>query len=192
LRKKRIMADQGKEGLLSPYLRAQRLKAARPFLRGKVLDVGCGSGVLASLVAAADYFGVDRDEAIVAAARRAFPGHRFDASLPAHGMAFDTVVSLAVIEHVADPAAFLRELKGYLSPTAEARIICTTPHPSVDWVHAAGARLGLFSWSAHEEHQALLDEGALRLAGRNAGLEMAVYRRFLFGANQVATFHHAD
>lgn len=185
------MADQGSEGLLSPYLRNQRLKAALPFLKGRILDFGCRSGALASLVPAENYSGVDVDDECVRAARRAFPHHQFMTSLAGQDADFDTVVSLAVIEHVADPADFLRELKSHLARKPDARIVCTTPHPSIDWVHAAGARIGLFSWSAHQEHQALLDADALRRAGREAGLEMVEYRRFLFGANQIAAFRHA-
>ena len=44
------MADQGTEGILSPYLRRKRIQAATPYLKGGVLDVGCGGGVLATLV----------------------------------------------------------------------------------------------------------------------------------------------
>lgn len=185
------MADQGSEGLLSPFLRHQRLRAVRPFLKGRVLDMGCGSGLLAAFVPAGNYFGVDYDQSVITAARSAYPGHHFGTSLPDGGAIFDTVVALAVIEHVADPVAFLRDLKQCLACRSEARIICTTPHPSVEWVHAAGARLGLFSWSANEEHNSLLDENTLRLAGGSAGLEMVIYRRFLFGANQIAAFRHA-
>ena len=41
------MADQGAEGLFSPFLRSRRLKAACPYIKGRVLDVGCGTGALA-------------------------------------------------------------------------------------------------------------------------------------------------
>jgi hypothetical protein len=34
------MADQGSEGLLSPFLRRKRILAVKPYLRGRVLDVG--------------------------------------------------------------------------------------------------------------------------------------------------------
>jgi len=40
----KIVADQGNEGLLSPFLRWRRIRAVLPYIRGCVLDVvGCGS-----------------------------------------------------------------------------------------------------------------------------------------------------
>jgi 2-polyprenyl-3-methyl-5-hydroxy-6-metoxy-1,4-benzoquinol methylase len=186
------MADQGKEGLLSPYLRNKRIKAAQPFLKGRVLDFGCGSGALAALIPPSDYCGIDRDPDSLEIARNEHPEHRFDTAQVTAGERFDTVVSLAVIEHVADPAEFLHMLKQSLVSSAEARIVCTTPHPAVDWVHTAGAKIGLFSASANEEHEALLNRDSLRAAGQEAGLEMAEYHRFLFGANQIVVFKHND
>ena len=44
------MADQGTEGLLSPMLRHMRIEKAKPYLNGKVLDIGCGSGALAKFI----------------------------------------------------------------------------------------------------------------------------------------------
>jgi 2-polyprenyl-3-methyl-5-hydroxy-6-metoxy-1,4-benzoquinol methylase len=186
------MADQASEGLLSPFHREQRLKAARPFLKGSVLDLGCGSGALARHVDPDRYLGIDMDVSSVEAARKAFPSHRFQNLKHIDQGGFDTVVALAVIEHVPSPAAFLKELKGNLARKPEATIVCTTPHPSMDFVHWIGSRLGLFSSSANEEHEDLLDRRALEEAGREAGLVMTDYRRFLFGANQIAVYAAAD
>lgn len=182
------MADQGAEGLLSPYLRRQRFAAARPFLRGRVLDVGCGAGGLAEWVEGDAYLGVEVDALSRDRARAAHPRHRFVAGLSEVEGVFDTVLALAVIEHVNDPAAFLATLAAHLHRAPEARVVVTTPHPSVDWVHDAGAAVGLFSRHANEEHEDLLDRHKLRAAGAAAGLKMLSYRRFLFGANQIASF----
>lgn len=178
------MADQGSEGFLSPFLRDRRIAAAKPFLSGRVLDVGCGSGLLASLVDPQDYVGVDIDRRSLDIARAKYPAHTFKQGDP-YGK-FDTIVALAVIEHVPSPSSFLAGLKPLLSP--EGKIVCTTPHPSMDWTHWIGARLGVFSRSANDEHEELLNRGRLHEAGRSAGLEMRVYKRFLMGANQIAVF----
>ncbi len=182
------MADQGAEGLLSPWLRKKRIAAARPYQRGRVLDFGCGSGALAALVPSDRYLGVDRDEPSLRQARSRFPTHRFSASLPAPEDKFDSIVSLAVIEHVSDPAALLRSLSAHLNQSDAARLIVTTPHPSVAWIHGLGAAIGLFSRHASEEHEALLDRVMLESAGAQAGLKIVAYRRFLFGANQIAVY----
>src|SRR3546814_10302750 len=86
------------------------------------------------------------------------------------------------------PSVFLATLRKYLSGAPSARIIITTPHPSVDWVHHLGAKFGLFSQHADEEHEELLDEQKLRQAGDTAALELISYKRFLWGANQLAIY----
>ena len=185
------MADQGSEGLLSPWLRQERIEAARPYLAGTVLDVGCGSGSLAEHVHADRYCGVDIDADSLAIARANYPEYRFLDALPEAAPAFDTIVSLAVIEHVPDPGQFLTELKARLNTTTDCRIVITTPRPAVDWVHTAGSAIGLFSGHASEEHEELLDRPELERAGQAANLELVTYRRFLFGANQLVIYRAA-
>ena len=185
------MADQGSEGLLSPWLRRRRIEAALPYLEGRVLDVGCGSGALAEYVAADRYCGVDIDAASLALARAKYPDHEFREALEDAGGGFDTVVSLAVIEHVPDAAGFLAELKARLRGESAGRIVITTPRPAVDWIHTAGAAIGLFSGHASEEHEELLDRPDLERAGEASGLSLETYRRFLCAANQLAVFRDA-
>lgn len=182
------MADQGTEGLLSPYLRRKRFEAAFPYLRGKILDFGCGSGALAALVHADQYVGVEIDRMSLQQASSRFPKHHFALGLPNSSDKFDTVISLAVIEHASDPAQFLRSLAAHLNDTPASRIVVTTPHPAVKWIHDAGAAIGLFSKHANEEHEDLLDHTKLEIAGNQAGLKLVSYRRFLFGANQIAVY----
>ena len=71
------MADQGSEGLLSPFLRRQRFSAARAFLHGDILDVGRGSGTLASEILPERYLGVEVDSLSLESAIGRFPAHRF-------------------------------------------------------------------------------------------------------------------
>ena len=108
------MADQGSGGLLSPFLRSRRIAAARPFLKGRLLDLGCGCGKLAGIVPPDSYLGVDIDEYSLDRARAAYPEHAFCSRLPPKDEAFDTVVALAFIEHVPDPAEALREMAARL------------------------------------------------------------------------------
>ena len=181
------MADQ-MTGLLSPFLRARRIAAVRPFLaRGRVLDIGCGTGQLAGLVESSRYMGVDQDAASVAAARRARPAHRFlttaefMASPPQEP--FDLIVGLAVIEHIADPAEWLTWLRSHLAPTGQ--VLLTTPHPLGRRVHDLGGRIGVFSREAAEEHHDFLDRGRMAAVAGRAGFRLARSRPFLLGANQL-------
>lgn len=87
-----------------------------------LLDVGCGRGAVASLLSRRFdlVHGVDSDdEALAKAAQRGVAVARIDLdrdALPFQDGSFDAVLSLDVIEHVLDPAAFVRELARVLRP----------------------------------------------------------------------------
>lgn len=157
-------------------------------MKGKVLDVGCGTGALAGLVSAYCYVGFDVDEESLTIARKQYPKHTFLSSLPPVEQVFDTVIALAVIEHVPDPVIFLRELAKRLSSGSGSIIICTTPHPVVGWMHTMGAKIGLFSRHANEEHRELLDRERIVALANEYNLTLVIYRRFLLCANQLIIF----
>lgn len=186
------MADQGSEGIFSPFLRSQRINAVKPYLYGKILDYGCGSGKLASLISPENYSGYDCDENIIRVARNNYPDHRFQMDTHDLGKVFDTVVSLAVVEHVSDPKSFLNELLGFLKPGSEGRIILTTPYPSYEKIHTAGAKLGFFSRHASEEHQVLLNKKSIITLADTCHIKLIEYHRFLWGANQLAILGLAE
>jgi 2-polyprenyl-3-methyl-5-hydroxy-6-metoxy-1,4-benzoquinol methylase len=170
------------EGLLSPFLKFRRLRKALPHIKGRLLDFGCGDGSLAAFCAPANYLGVERNAGALRIARSAFPNYRFQQSLPETG-SFDTVAALAVLEHVPDPAKLLAAFARLLSP--DGLIVLTTPHPGFDWMLRAGARVGLFSQEAVEEHHPLLDAKAVSSIAAVSGLRLIHFSSFLLGGNQL-------
>ncbi|MHA6324486.1 bifunctional 2-polyprenyl-6-hydroxyphenol methylase/3-demethylubiquinol 3-O-methyltransferase UbiG [Roseivivax sp. CAU 1753] len=94
------------------------LNARAPFSGLRILDIGCGGGLLAEPMArlGAEVTGIDAagGNIPVARAHAAQEGLEIDyrhtsaEALLAEGAHFDVVMSLEVVEHVADPRAFLR------------------------------------------------------------------------------------
>jgi 2-polyprenyl-3-methyl-5-hydroxy-6-metoxy-1,4-benzoquinol methylase len=141
-------------------------------------------------VDAGRYLGVDSDPESIDIARDNHPSHRF-VLIEKEDMApigkirrnFDTIVLLAVIEHIKDPVGFLRELSDYLNDAG--KIVLTTPHPAGRFLYEAGALIGLFSVDAAEEHETMLGKRDLSTLAEKSGLKIALYRRFLFFHNQL-------
>jgi Methylase involved in ubiquinone/menaquinone biosynthesis len=80
----------------------------------RVLEVGCGHGLHARQYAERfDYTGIDISESLLAVAREQAPGGRFELAdamtLPYQRNAFDAVVGTAILHHLPDAAAALRE-----------------------------------------------------------------------------------
>ena len=186
------MANQGAEGLLSPFLRARRFAAARPFLYGVILDVGCGTGEISKFIAPANYWGVEQDKESLHLAHSYHPENHFSRVLPTIEYKFDTIIALAVIEHVKDPVDFLCNLKLRLKDDTTSRIVITTPHPYIEIIHTLGAKIGLFSAHGAEEHETLLGRSALVKYGNAANLQVVHFSRFLFFANQLCVYSHAS
>jgi 2-polyprenyl-6-hydroxyphenyl methylase/3-demethylubiquinone-9 3-methyltransferase len=92
----------------------------------RVLDVGCGAGLAAEALARRghDVLGIDAAGEAIEAARDHAEGQGLSLAyragvaedLAAEGRRFPVITALEVIEHVPDPAAFVRVLAGLLEP----------------------------------------------------------------------------
>jgi 2-polyprenyl-6-hydroxyphenyl methylase / 3-demethylubiquinone-9 3-methyltransferase len=105
----------------------------RPLGGRTALDVGCGAGLLAEPLArlGAEVTGLDASEALVAVARRHADAMSLQIDYRAGDVAdlegqFDLLTCMEVIEHVADPAAFLKALAKRLAPGG--LLVLSTPN----------------------------------------------------------------
>ena len=109
-------------------------ECSRTPLEGKTaLDVGCGAGLLCEPLArlGAKVTGIDASEDVIAIAREHAAAMRLAIDYRAGDIQdlegqYDLITSLEVIEHVAEPAAFLRALAKRLAPGG--LLILSTPN----------------------------------------------------------------
>lgn len=179
-------------------------KAFRPLEGKSALDVGCGAGLLTEPLArlGASVTGLDAAPENIAAAL----GHAERQGLtidyratPVEELAesgFDLVTSMEVIEHVADPAAFVRALASKVSPdgllilstpnrTPLSRIAMITVGESI-----GGIPKGTHDWGKFltpDELSALLDDAGLEVID-SSGLSFDPARGFALSANKAINY----
>ena len=144
---------------------------------GKVLDVGCGPGVMAEALLAqgCTFWGVDPAPQMVEEAKEALagaPGAQFSVGVAERldfpDGSFDTVLCMGVIERLEDDDAGLREMVRVLRPGGS--LIVTMPNlssPGLFWRDECFYRLVALARAARR-----------RLAGRDPGPAVRGHRRY--------------
>jgi 2-polyprenyl-3-methyl-5-hydroxy-6-metoxy-1,4-benzoquinol methylase len=107
--------------------------AAQEYIKGDVLEVGCGEGrgVEVLISQAKSFTAVDKIQSAIDTLQKKFPnGHFMQMNIPPFGglkdNTYDVVVSFQVIEHIEDDALYLKEIHRVLKPGGV--VLITTPN----------------------------------------------------------------
>jgi len=183
-------------GLLSNQLEKWRLRQIRRFMpkhRISMLDIGCGRAtILHNLHNVGEYTGVDLLTDTIAENQKKYPkfifinGDILTADLPQNS--YNVVIMSALIEHLNydDNIELLKRISDLLQ--AGGIIIGTTPHRRSELIHTWGAKIGLFSREAAEEHKCLFDKDLLIRLAKETGFEMSYYNIWQMGFNQIFVY----
>jgi len=167
------------------------LTSALPFKGLRILDIGCGGGLLAEPMArlGADVLGAD-------AAARNIPvaqihaeqaglkidyRHTTAEALVAAGEVFDAVLNMEVVEHVADPQAFLTDCQVLLKPGG--LMVCSTINRNAkSFVMAIVGAEYVMRWlpkGTHDWKRFITPDELFELIGK-AGLHAVDRKGFVF------------
>jgi len=150
----------------------------RPLDGKSALDVGCGAGLLAEPLArlGAVVTAVDAAPELIEAAKEHAAGQGLTIDYRACGVEavegqFDLITAMEVIEHVADPAAFVASLAARLAP--DGLLILSTPNRTA-WSKlltiTLAEGLGRIPKGTHE-FEKFIDPEAMKVLLGRAGLE---------------------
>lgn len=185
-------------GILSNYLSKARSKKIIPFLKGNVLDIGCGQAANYRLSKELDlpiqsYTGIEYDPKRIKSLKIEFPEAKFFAvdldkeEIPKEKQ-YDTILLLAVVEHIFNLKFLFEQIYDLLEDGGV--VVITTPSPfGNDFVHKIGTMLGLFDKEGgQEDHIVIFNKKRLQILANEVGLVVDKYQRFQLGCNQLAVF----
>lgn len=106
---------------------------AKPYVKGDLLELGCGEGRGVELLSplAEGYLALDKIQEVINSLKEKYPNVNFEQAVfpPFKNLpdnSFDSIVSFQVIEHVKDDHGFLKEIERVLKPGGVA--VLTTPN----------------------------------------------------------------
>jgi 2-polyprenyl-3-methyl-5-hydroxy-6-metoxy-1,4-benzoquinol methylase len=163
------MIDSSK--LFEKLLQNFRFNRVKNLLIGDVLDFGGNQGELNPFVKG-NYTIVNYDHS------------------PMEGKQFDTIVFLAVIEHIDVSEVYLIFDKFSKHLKKRGKILITTPTPKSKWILELLAAIGILDKQNIEEHKHYWDKkDIVDLANKN-GFKVIEYKNFQLGFNQFVIMSH--
>jgi SAM-dependent methyltransferase len=177
---------------LSNMLTGWRHRMIAPYLKGDVLDIGCGNAVILCQYKEKihRYVGVEFYPAHVAHLSEQFPEAVFirrdlDQDALSLDELFDTILLIAIIEHIWNQKFLFEQIINMLNPGG--KIVITTPTPfGNDIVHPLGATIGIFAQAAVDDHIVIYNKQRFKNLAKEFGLRLETYKRFQFLSNQLA------
>lgn len=158
--------------------------ARRPFEGLRLLDIGCGGGLLSEPMARLGFAvtGADASERNIGTARAHAAEQGLDIEyrattaedLAAAGETFDLILNMEVVEHVADVKLFMSSCAGMLRPGGM-MIVATLNRTFKAWALAIVGAEYVLGWLPRGTHdwQKFLTPGELRAALEDGGLKVA-------------------
>ncbi len=156
---------------LEKFLQNYRFKTAKPYLIGDVLDFGGNDGELKKLVKG-KYLVVNYNYSVMDKTH------------------FDTIVILAVIEHLDFEEVFDIFLKFKKILNSNGRIFLTTPTKMARPILEFWARVGIVDKGNILEHRHYWTKNEIYCLARKTGFVVKRYKKFQIGFNQFAIFEH--
>lgn len=183
--------------LLSGQALAERWRAIQPYVRGRLLDIGCGlTPWTESFQSDQVYVGVDINKQLLAQMRQRYPHHEYiqrDLDVEDLGLAgrqFDTIIMTAVLEHLHQPRRVVTAARSLLAPNGV--FLATTPSPWGDIVHRLGSRVNLFYAESVVKHIKIFNRIELLEMMTQCGYEVVKFKHFAFGMNQLLICRRTD
>jgi 2-polyprenyl-6-hydroxyphenyl methylase / 3-demethylubiquinone-9 3-methyltransferase len=175
------------EGLCKPLhiinpLRLEFITAQQTLPGQKVIDIGCGGGILTETLAkkGAQVTGIDKSNSLIKVAKKHAEGNQFsikyyhtDAESHAknHSQSFDVVCCMELLEHVPDPNSLIKACSNLAKPGASIffSTINRNPHAYLLAILGAEYFLKLLPRGTHD-YKKFIRPSELASAARQANL----------------------
>lgn len=176
--------------ILSKYLTKIRENKVRPYIKGKVLDIGCGKAKAINYKSVTRYFGVDLEYKCKGLIKKYPLGEFFLKNLEYDTINLPEKVDLVLM------TAFIEHIKNYENPIRQSinnlksggRIVITTPTKFGNFIHSCVTFLGLFPKSVKEAHKMVFSKRNFMKIGQKYNLKLKKYKKFELFCNQLVIF----
>ena len=176
--------------VLTKYLTKIRENKVRPYIKGKVLDIGCGEAKAINYKAVTRYFGVDFKYKCKELTKKYPLGEFFSKNFEKDTINLPEKVDLVLM------TAFIEHIKNYKNPIRQSinnlksggRIVITTPTKFGNLIHSYVAALGLLPKSVRDAHKIVLSKKIFIKIGQKYNLKLKKYKKFELFCNQLVIF----